>query len=94
MSQSFTSDSLQRLFSYPFQDPRWKEKLAVAAALSLAGMVIPIIPSLFVYGYAARIVRHVIRNGEPIPCLTGKTGGSCWWRDCGSLAWAWSMPCL
>ena len=64
MGTSFTLDALQRVFTYPFRDPRWKEKLAIAWALNLGAILI--VPMLFFYGYLARMMRPVIRDGaEP-----------------------------
>jgi hypothetical protein len=64
--QSFTYEDLQELFTFPFQDPRWKSKLLIGSLLSLAGFVLPIIPWIFIYGYAAQIMsRIIVDNGEP-----------------------------
>jgi hypothetical protein len=64
MSQSFTSSDLQRLLGFPFRDPRWKTKWLIAGALMLAGMIIPIVPTLFLYGYFAEVMRRVIAGGQ------------------------------
>jgi hypothetical protein len=64
--QSFTYEDLQELFSFPFRDPQWKNKLLVGGLMYLAGFVIPIIPWIFLSGYSVLIMRHIIQeNGEP-----------------------------
>jgi Protein of unknown function (DUF4013) len=64
--QSFTYADLQYLFTFPFRDSQWKNKLLIGGLISLAGFVFPIIPWIFLYGYAAQIMRRIIvENGEP-----------------------------
>lgn len=66
MTQSFTSDSLQALAVYPFQTPDWKNKFLIGSLVVFASYIIPIIPLLALYGYAAQIMRRIIvENGEP-----------------------------
>ena len=78
MTQSFTTQSLQKVLGYPFRDPEWKNKLLIASALVLAGSFIPLVPLIFVYGYGAEIMRRVIVSGEE-PGLPV-------WEDWGRLA--------
>ena len=64
--QSFIYEDLQHLFTFPFRDPRWKSKLLIGSLLSLAGFVLPFIPWIFIYGYAAQIMsRIIVDNDEP-----------------------------
>jgi len=66
MSQSFTTQSLTTLFSFPFKDPRWKEKFLIGIALTFIGFLTLGITSVFVAGYAYQIARRIIlENGEP-----------------------------
>ena len=64
--QSFTYAELQDLFTFPFRDPQWKNKLLIGSLISLAGFVFPFIPWIFLYGYGVQIMRRIIvENGEP-----------------------------
>lgn len=64
--QSFTYTELQDLFTFPFRDPQWKSKLLVGSLIALAGLAIPFIPLIFLYGYGAQIMRRIIvEGGEP-----------------------------
>ena len=60
MSTSLTSDDLQALVKFPFEDPKWKSKLGIGSLVMLAGFIIPIVPILFLYGYCAQIMRSII----------------------------------
>lgn len=56
---------VQRVFAYPFEDPNWKSKLLIGMALTLGGMMLPVIPSLFVMGYGYQIThRLIVENGD------------------------------
>lgn len=66
MADAFTSDRLQDLAKFPFSDPQWKNKFLIGSLLMLAGFVIPWIPTVFVYGYCAQIMRRIIvEKGDP-----------------------------
>jgi hypothetical protein len=52
------SQKLQQAFTYPFKDPAWISKLAIAAGLSLFNVLI--IPIFLVTGYGCRIMKRVI----------------------------------
>jgi hypothetical protein len=55
---------LNRILTFPFQDAQSFQRFLVAGGLSLTGLVIPVIPGLFVAGYSIRILRQAIRQGE------------------------------
>lgn len=55
---------LQDLLAFPFRQPRWREKLLLAALFTLSGFFIPIVPPLLVLGYCAAIARRAIAEGE------------------------------
>jgi len=59
-----TTASLKALLLFPFQGREWQGRFAVGAALVLAGLVIPILPLLFVAGYSLEIMRRAIRGEE------------------------------
>jgi hypothetical protein len=66
MAQSFTTDELKALFAFPFQLPDWKNKFLIGSLLTLAGYAVPVVPFVFIYGYAAQIMRRIIiEQGEP-----------------------------
>lgn len=55
----------QRVLAYPFEDPYWKSKLLIGMALTLGGMMLPVIPTLFVLGYAYQIIhRLIVEQGD------------------------------
>lgn len=56
---------LKRLLRFPFQEPQWQGKFVVGSALTLAGSVIPIVPTLFVWGYFLRVMRQVLAGQAP-----------------------------
>lgn len=66
MKNSFTFESLQNLLFFPFREPGGWKKLLIAGVIILAGFVIPILPSFFVFGYAGLIMQRIIREkAEP-----------------------------
>ncbi len=54
----------EKSFTFPFKDLKWGNKALIGSVLTLAGYVIPIIPTLFVLGYIVRLMRHTIDTGE------------------------------
>ncbi|MBC7227298.1 MAG: DUF4013 domain-containing protein [Thermoflexales bacterium] len=67
---------LKSLFRFPFQGPDWANRFILGCALLFAGWVLPIVPVIFVYGYAVEVMRRVIRGEEP---------GMPPWQDWGQL---------
>ena len=66
MSQSFTTEDLKTLLVFPFRDAKWQNKLLIAGLLSLGNFVVPLVPSIFLTGYTARIMRRItVEGGEP-----------------------------
>ncbi|MBU0490701.1 MAG: DUF4013 domain-containing protein [Chloroflexi bacterium] len=64
MSEEMTTSSLKAVFRFPFQGPDWQTRFLIGAALNLAGLIIPIVPGLFVYGYVLQIMRRAIEGQE------------------------------
>ncbi len=64
MRRNVLSD-LKPLFLFPFQGPDWANRFIVGSAWFLAGLVIPIVPMFFAWGYAVEVMRRVIRGEEP-----------------------------
>jgi hypothetical protein len=50
----------QRILAFPFEDPQWKNKLLTGMALTLGGLLLPVIPILFVMGYGYQITHRLI----------------------------------
>jgi hypothetical protein len=65
MATTFSTKSLQRVLTFPFEDPEWKNKILIGVGLSLAGMFVPIIPGLMAMGYMYQIMyRLIVENGD------------------------------
>ena len=64
MDSAFSLTHLQPLIAFPFRQPRGLQKLVIGAALTLLGIAIPILPTLFVLGYQSAVARRAIRTGE------------------------------
>jgi hypothetical protein len=65
MSEALSIPSLKKLFRFPFEDPNWLSRILVGSALTLAGYIIPILPTLIVSGYALRVMRQTLDGQEP-----------------------------
>jgi len=65
MSTEMKMDSLKNLLRFPFRDPDWQSRFVIGIGLSLAGAFIPILPTLFVYGYVLQVMRQAI-EGERV----------------------------
>lgn len=64
MSQSFSTEDLSHLFTYPFKDPEWVKKFIIGGLITLAAYIIPVVPFVLIYGYMSKIMRAVIEQGE------------------------------
>ncbi len=64
MTHAFSTEGLQDLLRFPFQAERAGAKLAIAAVMLLGGIIIPIIPSIFLLGYLYQIMKTVIHTGS------------------------------
>jgi hypothetical protein len=65
MTTSLSTKSMQRVLTFPFEDPKWKNKFLLGIGLSLAGMLVPIVPGLFVTGFAYQLMhRLIVDNGD------------------------------
>jgi len=66
MKQSFTTDHLKALLSFPFEDREWQHKLLIGSIFIFFSYIIPILPMMVVYGYCAQLIRGiVIEHQEP-----------------------------
>jgi hypothetical protein len=56
---------IQALFELPFRDRNWQQKFLIGAAIAFASFIVPIVPLLFVAGFAHAFMRQVILEEEP-----------------------------
>jgi hypothetical protein len=54
---------LNQIFTFPFKDAESRKYFLIGCAVALAGFIIPVIPYLLLFGYAARIAKQIF-NGE------------------------------
>ncbi|MEM7343355.1 MAG: DUF4013 domain-containing protein [Chloroflexota bacterium] len=64
MSQEFSTEGLQALATFPFEDTDWKRKFTIGSLITLAGFIIPVVPLLVIYGYAIKIMREIILENK------------------------------
>ncbi len=57
-----------QVLAFPFRDRAVWRKITICCLLRLAASVIPLFPILFVYGYVARIMKHIL-NQDSDPYL-------------------------
>jgi len=66
MTTTSTTANLQAIFTYPFKNPNWKSKAAIATVICLISSIIPIIPMFFFFGYCYRLMKAVIVDHETL----------------------------
>jgi hypothetical protein len=76
MNVQAATTQLRPYFEFPFEDRESRNRFIAGSALTIASIIIPIVPALFVYGYALRIMRATA-DGEP-PAMPA-------WEDWSSL---------
>jgi hypothetical protein len=62
MSESLTSDNLRKVFTFPFQDPKWLEKFLIGSLLLLVSFLV--LPIFLIYGYFAGLMQMAIEGNE------------------------------
>jgi hypothetical protein len=65
MSETTSVLSLKKLFRFPFQAPNWQSRFLVGSALILANYIVPVVPGIFVAGYALRVMRQTLAGQDP-----------------------------
>lgn len=72
----FFGINLQEILLFPLKDAESRKHLYIGAAVGLAGMVVPLLPFILLFGYGARIAKQVLAGESPrmIP-----------WEDWGGL---------
>jgi hypothetical protein len=53
------------VFSFPFHGTNWKQKLMLGSVMAFLSLPLFLIPSIFIAGYTARILRQVLNGQEP-----------------------------
>jgi hypothetical protein len=66
MAASFSTSGISQVLTFPFKDPKWVGKLLIGMVVGLAGMIIPIVPGIILYGYVYQIMhRIIVEKGDP-----------------------------
>jgi hypothetical protein len=65
MSETLSIDALRPFFRFPFEGEGWQGRFLVGAVLVLAGYFIPILPLIFVAGYALIVMRQTLAGRSP-----------------------------
>jgi len=65
VAEPLTMKSVKDILLFPFRGAEWRGRFLIGSALVLAGYVIPIVPLLFVCGYALQIMRRVAQGEDP-----------------------------
>lgn len=58
MRSTITTETLQKIFTFPFKDERWASKFTLGSLFYFLGILI--VPGLFVSGYSYEIMRRII----------------------------------
>ena len=72
----FAGIDLSQILLFPVKDSEARKQFLIGCAVSLAGFIVPIVPYLLLFGYAAQVAKRVL-DGES-PRMTA-------WGDWGSL---------
>ena len=77
MDEATTMTSVQEALSFPFRSPDWRDRFLVGSVITIASFLIPVIPLIFVFGYALTVMRQAI-EGQALTLPQ--------WDDWGKLA--------
>jgi hypothetical protein len=61
----FSGIDLSQILLFPIRDSEARKSFLIGCAIALAGFIIPIVPYLFLFGYAARVARQIFRGESP-----------------------------
>ncbi len=64
MAETFSTQGLKDLFSYPFRHAGWERKVVILVVLYAAGMVVPVLPWIPAVGYMAAIMRRAAAGAK------------------------------
>lgn len=65
MKLQAATTQLKPFFRFPFQEAQARSRFLAGSGLLLGGFIVPIIPGLFAYGYALRILRSTAEGEAP-----------------------------
>ncbi|HOG48301.1 MAG TPA: DUF4013 domain-containing protein [Anaerolineae bacterium] len=65
MPQTPLAATLQDAFRFPLEGEAWKARFLTGSGLIFAGMFIPILPLVFVFGYVVAVMRRIVRGEAP-----------------------------
>lgn len=66
---------LTQILLFPVKDSEARKHFLIGCAIVLAGFIVPIIPYLLIFGYAAQIVRQIFDGEEPRMTAWDNWGG-------------------
>jgi hypothetical protein len=61
----FAGIDFTQFLLFPVKDSEARKNFLIGCAVALAGFIVPIIPYLFIFGYAAGIARQIFNNEPP-----------------------------
>ncbi len=61
----FFGFDLKEIFYFPFKDEEARKYLLIGVAVSLAALIVPVVPYFFLIGYAVLIARQVLKRESP-----------------------------
>lgn len=64
MASTASLEGVKKTVFFPFKGQKWGVKVLIGSALSLANFIVPIVPLIPIYGYAAQIGKRVVQNDE------------------------------
>jgi len=64
MPEITATSALKPLLKFPFQGPDWRNRFLIGTAVTLAGFFVPLLPTIFVSGYAMAIMRRAIQGQD------------------------------
>src|SRR3972149_7340773 len=65
MKNQATLSQLKPIFRFPVQHAEARNRFITGCALMVGGFIVPVIPALFAYGYALRILRSTAEGKPP-----------------------------
>lgn len=63
MNLSVTNE-VKRLLAFPFKDGEARKNLLYGILITFGNLIVPLLPSLLLYGYIARVVRNTAQSGS------------------------------
>ena len=65
MSELSITSALKDAFKFPFESEDGRSRFLIGSLISLANLILPIVPAIFVYGYVISVMRQVINGEKP-----------------------------